>query len=191
MDFLFLVKKGNFYQLSFANTTQTTIGWDYQLWLGNTPPIVRIGQISLVIWGVYSALFQSRRGGRAPSQHLRDSDDSTQPPTQLLSFTNPPLLVSWVHALFLLSPSLFLHPDLLFGDRRCMVFRPGLSFLFSGAKGDTWSTTHKKQQLLIMRGLNFYVWKNSMYWTIADTCILLWYLELQVCLEFDWTLKHK
>lgn len=73
-----------------------TVGYVYQLWLCNTPPILRKGQISLAVWAVYSALFQSRkrRECSALSQHPRDSDDLTQPPTQLLSFPNPPCCLS-------------------------------------------------------------------------------------------------
>lgn len=57
-----------------------------------------------------------QEGDGEPLQHPRDSNGSTQPPAQLLSSTNLPLLASRMSAL-LLSPPLFLHPDLLFGDR--------------------------------------------------------------------------
>lgn len=98
-------------------------------------PLQLSGQITC---GVCSTLWKVW-GGHSTSGTL------IQPPTQLLSSTNLPLFVSWVCAL-LFSPPLFLHPDLLFGDRRCTVFRPSLSFLFPEWRGDDlWSTTQKEE----------------------------------------------
>lgn len=57
-------RRWHFYSFYFINATQTTIGCDNQLWLGDTPPIVRTGPISLIICGVCSALWKAG-GGRS------------------------------------------------------------------------------------------------------------------------------
>lgn len=124
-------RRWHFYSFYFINATQTTIGCDNQLWLGDTPPIVRTGPISLIICGVCSALWKAG-GGRSTltaPQGLWLLGPAPPPPCQLLSSANLPLLASGVRAL-LFSPPLFLHPDLLFGGRQCTAFRPGLSSLF-------------------------------------------------------------
>lgn len=111
------------------------IRWD------NNP--VRMGYPPLVTRGVYSALFQSWRGDTVTLRHF---SPPSPVPNFYLSLPPPQLLVSKVRAL-LLSPNLFLHPEPLFGDGRCVAFGPNGRFLFPGVTGDT--CYQKKKKILI------------------------------------------
>ena len=122
-------RRWHFYSFYFINATQTTIGRDNQLWLGDTPSNCqdRPNQTDY-LWCLFS-IVESRRGTEHP--HGTSGTLITRPsppPCQLLSSANLPPLASGVRAL-LFSPPLFLHPDLLFGGWRCTAFRPGLSSL--------------------------------------------------------------